>query len=811
MNRYVCVHGHFYQPPRENPWLEEVETQDSARPYHDWNERITAECYRPNGWSRVLDRDGFIVGILNNYSRISFNVGPTLLSWLERHAPDVYGAVLEADRESARRFSGHGSAIAQAYNHLILPLASRRDKETQVAWGIRDFSARFGRPPEGLWLPETAADPETLEVVAEAGIRFTILSPFQAARFRPRGDGEWSHPHAGRIPTTRAYELRLPNERTLAVFFYNGDLSSDIAFRGLLHDGVAFADRLAGAFDRGRSKEPQLAHVATDGETYGHHHHHGEMALAFALRRIEERADVALTNYAEFLERHPPTHEVELHAPSAWSCAHGVERWRSNCGCSSGLHPGWNQEWRLPLREALDALRDAVRPAADAAAAALFVDPKAARHEYVDLAHDRSEERVTAFLEHHAGRTLSPEETTRALRLLELERFVQQMYTSCGWFFDDLSGIETVQVLQYASRAIQLAEETLGGSYEGPFVDRIAAARSNLVDLGDGRAIWERFVRPVRIGLRNVCAHYALSSLFEEYPETARIYSYTVRGHGRRSASAGTARLAVGQADVRSEITYDSERFTYGALHIGGQNLFGGVRPFQDDEAFRATAQELVEAFERGDLPETIRRVDRHFGESTYTLGLLFRDEQRKIVDLLFDAVRDGVDTSFRRIYESTAPILRNLALSGASAPPALRAAAEFYLNEQIRLALERSPPEIADVAMRLRELGRMNLTVDTTTVGYALARAASRLMDHVAGHPGEIAHVHALCELVDLARAHGIETDFSRTENRYYAMLRPADGPAAPTPTVPPDLAASADWESEFRRLGERLRIRVG
>jgi alpha-amylase/alpha-mannosidase (GH57 family) len=805
VKRYVCVHGHFYQPPRENPWLEEVETQDAARPYHDWNERITAECYRPNAWSRVLDHDDYIVGILNNYSRISFNFGPTLLRWIERRAPDVYEAILVADRESRERFSGHGSAIAQPFHHSILPLAPTRDKVTQIAWGIRDFTTRFGRAPEGLWLPETAVDLESLGLLADAGIRYTILSPYQAARFRPIGTDAWIPVEGEGVPTGRAYRIALPGDREIAAFFYNGALSSDIAFRGLLHDGTALAARLTSAFVEDFPDDGQLSHVATDGETYGHHHRHGDMALAFALREIERRDDVSLTNYGEFLERYPPRYEVEVRAPSAWSCAHGIERWRSDCGCNSGLHAGWKQAWRAPLREALEHLRDRLRPAADRALADLLRDPEAARREYVDVLLDRSESRVRGFLERHAGRALDPAETTRAMRLLEIERHLQQMFTSCGWFFDDISGIETVQILEYASRAIQLGEETLGEPFEAEFVRDLEKAPSNVAELGSGATIYERLVRPVRITLRNVCAHYALSSLFEEYPSTSRIYCYTVNGRARRPASAGTARLAVGQAEVRSDVTYDSARFTYGAMYLAGHNLFGGVRPFQDEAAFDRTTRELLEAFERGDLPETIRRVDEHFGEGTYTLRLLFRDEQRKIVDLLFDALRESVETSFRRIYEGTAPILRNFAASQTPVPPALRAAAEFYLNEQVRRALERSPPDVDEIAGRLRELDGTNLSVDAASVGYAWARAAERLMDAYATDPGTDHTIHVLRSLVELAADHSVDVDLSRVQNRYYAMLRAR----ARGPTGSGGGPAPADHPA-FRALGELLRVRV-
>ncbi len=803
MPRYVCVHGHFYQPPRENAWLEEVETQDGAAPYHDWNERITAECYRPNAWSRILDSSGRIVRIVNNYANISFNVGPTLLNWLERHAPEVYAAIVAADRTSRERFSGHGSALAQPYHHSILPLATRSDKELQIAWGIRDFEERFGRSPEGMWFPETAVDLETLDLAAGAGIRFTVLSPYQARRFRRHGTEGWTEPGPGDIPTTRAYSVRLPEGRSISAFFYNGTISSDLAFHGLLHSGSEFADRLASAFDPGPDDEPQLVHVATDGETYGHHHRHGDMALAFALDRLAHRSDLALTNYGEFLERHPPTHEAEVHFPSSWSCAHGVGRWQSNCGCNTGLRPGWSQAWRAPLRAALDAVRDELRPQVARATEPLFTDPRAALLDYVRLVAHRSTERAAQFLDRHAARTLTSAEATTALSLLEIERQIQQMYTSCGWFFDEVSGIETVQVLQYASRALQLARDVLGHPGEEGFRALLAKAPSNLPEIGDARAVYDRTVRPTAISLRNVCAHYALSSLFEEYPDVASVYCYTVRGLERKGATAGTARLAVGRVEVVSEITLESARFTYGALHIGGQNLFGGVRPFLGVGPFRATATELLEAFERGDLPETIRRVDSNFGESTYTLRLLFRDEQRKIVGLLFDSMRDGIEASFRRIYESTVPILRNLASSGAVAPPALRAAAEFYLNELVRRALDKFPPETSQVGERLRELGRLKLSVDTATIGFAWARAAERLMDATTEAPRNLALLQSLRGLIELASAHEVEVDLSRVQNRYFEILEARDR----TTPAPGPLGADA-WDPEFRALGTALGI---
>ena len=364
MDHFVCVHGHFYQPPRENAWLEAVEVQDSAYPYHDWNQRVSAECYAPNASSRLLNTDGKVRDINNNYGHISFDVGPTLLSWLATEVPEAYAGVLAGDALTRERF-GHGSAMAQAYNHLILPLANRRDKRTQVLWGLEDFRHRFGRDPEGMWLPETAVDLESLDLMAEAGMRFAILSPHQANRIRPldAGDDAWQDVSGSKVDPTRAYLCLLADGRSINLFFYDGPVSQAIAFENLLANGQRLAERLLGTLSGDRDR-PQLVNIATDGESYGHHFKGGDMALAYALEVIEKGDGAKVTNYAAFLDANPPKHQVEILENSSWSCIHGIERWRSDCGCNTGAHPGWNQAWRAPLREAMDWLRDELAPPA---------------------------------------------------------------------------------------------------------------------------------------------------------------------------------------------------------------------------------------------------------------------------------------------------------------------------------------------------------------------------------------------------------------------------------------------------------------
>jgi alpha-amylase/alpha-mannosidase (GH57 family) len=619
-NRYVCVHGHFYQPPRENPWLETVEMQDSAAPYHDWNDRITAECYAPNGASRIQNLENEIVRIVNNYGRMSFNFGPTLLSWLEEKQPRAYANILEADKNSARRYSGHGSALAQVYNHIIMPLASLRDARTQIRWGIADFRSRFDRMPEGMWLAETAVSRQVLDLLAQEGILFTVLAPNQCARVRRLvQEGyppDWTGTPNDSVDTSQPYLVKLDGGRTISVFFYHGPNSRAIAFEGLLDSGEKFATRLMSTF-RGNDGTPQLSHVATDGESYGHHHKQGEMALSFAMHWMELKGLATLTNYGEYLAKFPPTSEAEVVENSSWSCSHGVERWRSDCGCNGGK-AGWNQRWRKPLRDALDFLRDATAPLAEQAAKDLLTDLWAARDAYIDVVLDRSPAAIRRFFRDQAVRDLTLEERTRVLELMELERHTQLMYTSCGWFFDEISGLETVQIIAYAGRVLQLACELFGApglTLEREFLRILSEAVPNQPELKTGADVYTRYVTGMRIGLEQVGAHYAISSVFRAYPEEGELFCFTVRRNSHEVFTSGRGKVALGRGHIRSRITEETEDICYAVLHLGDQNLSAAVRRYapSDDLAFAAFSTEIGSAMRKANLPEVMRRIDRFF------------------------------------------------------------------------------------------------------------------------------------------------------------------------------------------------------
>jgi len=803
---FICIHGHFYQPPRENPWLETVEIQDSAAPYHDWNERVCAECYAPNGAARILNSKNRIMRIVNNYARISFNFGPTLLSWLVENAPRTYRMILDGERRSRKTFRGHSSAMAQVYNHVIMPLASTRDRITQIRWGIADYQRHYGSAPEGMWLAETAADSESLELMAQHGIKFTVLAPHQCKRIRPlRGGTNWVDTPSASVDITHPYLVRFDSGLSIAVFFYDGPTSRAIAFEGLLNSGESLAARLKAGFKD--NAEPQLVHVATDGESYGHHHKYGEMALAYALRMLESDKNVNLINYGSFLEQFPPEHEAQIVENTSWSCVHGVERWRSNCGCNSG-HGGWSQAWRAPLRKALDGLRDGLVPLTEQEGAKLFKDVWAARDGYIDAMLDRSPQMLEQFFRQHQLHVLTVPERVRALELMEMQRHAQLMYTSCGWFFDDISGIETVQVIAYAARVLQLAREVsieLAAPLEPAFLARMAEARSNVAKAGDGAQIYIEQVSTKQLGLEQVAAHYAISSIFSSFAEETDLFSFRVWRNSYDVYTSGRGRLALGRVKIVGAITGKQRSFSFAVLHFGDQNITAAVKPYEseDAQAFEAFAAQAAVTVQRADFPETIRLLDRYYGHMDYSLTSLFGDEQRRIVQLILTSTLSDIENSLTSIYQDHASLLHFLSQAGLPKPPALTLAAAFAINAGLRRALESDPIDHPQLRSYLSLAKADQVTLETAMLSYIADLRMKRAMIDLQMSSGSLEMLDRALGLARSLSELPFELNLWQAQNIWYEILRTTS--YALTALAVDDRSR---WDKTFGQLGTCLSI---
>ncbi len=805
MSYYVCIHGHFYQPPRENPWLEEVELQEGAHPYHDWNEKITAECYAPNTASRILNSERKIIEIVNNYSKISFDFGPTLLLWLERHAPEVYQVIIETDKECQKKYSGHGPAIAQVYNHMIMPLANSRDKRTQVVWGIRDFEHRFGRKPEGMWLPETAVDLETLDIMAEYGIKFTILAPHQASRIRKIGEEKWNNVLGGNINPKMPYLCRLPSGRSISIFFYDQSVSLDVAFGDLLKNGENFALKIVRSFSQAQ-RQPQIVHIATDGETYGHHLKFGDMALSYCLHYIESRNLAQITIYGEYLEKNPPTYEVEIIENTSWSCFHGIERWRSDCGCRMGAEPEFKQEWRTHLREAMDWLGDRVNLIYEREMAQYIQDPWKARDDYIEVILDRSIENVERFLSKHSKKQLSKEEKVRVLKLLEMQRNALLMYTSCGWFFDEISGIESTQVMKYAARAMQLAREICGVDLEPDYLKILEKAPSNIPEYQNGARVYDLLVRPSITDLLRVGAHYAISSIFGEYKETQKIYCYTAKNEAYENLEAENKKFAVGRVRLRSDITWEESVVSFAVLHFGDQNLIVGVREFMDRKSFSQMCKETKKAFLKGDFSKVADLINKYFEKQVYSLSQLFRDEQIKILSRILEPTQKKIENLFLQIYRNNYPIIQTLNEMGISLPQTLASVIEFTLNNALRKSLEDEDSNIEELKKLVSEMKKRSIEPDKTDMGFVASQKINKLMDRLAQAPQDSSLLENIVKTLNILSVFPLELNLWKAQNIYFSVGKKFCGPMQKKAETDPHAKM---WLDYFNELGEFLGVK--
>lgn len=773
----IVIHGHFYQPPRENPWLESVEIQDGAAPYHDWNERITAECYAPNTAARRVDADNRILDIVDNFQKISFDVGPTLMAWLARHAADVHARIVEADRASVRARGGHGNAIAQVYNHMILPLASRRDKVSQVRWGIEDFRRRFGRDPEGMWLPETAVDNESLEALADAGLRFTILAPHQAARVRPIDAGPWVEV-GDSIDGRRAYLWRGSRGQRLAVFFYDGPISRTIAFEDALERSETLVDRLMSGFSDTRPW-PQVVHCATDGESYGHHHKFGEMALAAAIARIEAAGVVQLTNYGAFLAAHPPTHEVEIRERTSWSCAHGVERWRDDCGC--GADPRRSHRWRAPLRQGLDWLRDEIDVLFESRGGALLKDPWQARDAYIEVMLDRTPERIEAWRCRHERVPLDAADRLDVARLLEMQRQRLLMYSSCGWFFDDPAGLEPVQNLTYAALALQYFRQLGGGTLEPELLRRLEAIPTEGAPFADGADIYRRLVRPAVVSVERVVAHYAITGLVQAHPDTARVYAYRVERRDEAGEAYHDTRIRVGRVGVTSEVTGETTDAVYAALHFGGHDFSCGVG-LHEDVAYERMKAELLQRFAHHSMADTVRGLDEHFPHETFSLRHLFLEERRRVLDRVIRTTLRRHEAAYHRIWEESRQLVRYLREVDAPVPEVFQLTGRHVLAEQIADELpalithQAMPPRVVELVAEAKLLG---LALDLGFAGPAMRQTVQQALADLEADPSP-ERIAAVVALLESAQSVGIRFGRWAAQNRFGALWRARPGARA-------------------------------
>ena len=814
--KFLTIHGHFYQPPRENPWLEAIELQDSALPFHDWNERICKECYNPNSVSRIVDNKNQILDIVNNYQYMSFNFGPTLLSWMEEFAPLTYERIIKADIDSISEHSGHGNALAQVYNHMIMPLANAHDKETQVKWGIRDFEYRFGRKPEGIWLAETAVDDATLKVLVDNGIKFTILSPYQALKIRKTGDKEWQDVSWGNIDPARSYKYTLKGDskKSIALFFYDGAISKSVAFDELLKDGNRFIKRLKEGVSETRNY-PQLVNIATDGESYGHHTKFGDMALSYVLKIKAEDEGFKITNYAEYLDKYESDYEVDIKQASSWSCFHGVGRWKEDCGCSTGGHPGWNQKWREPLRNALDYLRDELAKVFEAEGPKYFNDnPWAIRNKYIDVILDRNYVTIRKFQKENFKPDLTEEQKVKGMELLEIQRQAMLMYTSCGWFFSEISGIETVQIMKYAARAMQLAARFTNEDFETHFKDILSQAKSNIAEFGTGKDIYERFVKPSVVTAKQIACLWAISSLYQDFEDEEDVYCYTVKRHSYQKVQKGSSNFLVGHIEISSKVTLQKADLMFALMQYAGGDFHCAIKEFSNDAEFNELQATLIKTFALNPITEIIRTLDEKFGKEYFTLKDIFIEERKKILQILLKDQLEKFGNTYKEMYDQGKGSIYHMQNLGLEIPKEFKISAEYALSHRYNDLLAGSDGFVEDpIVQQIKDINfeakRMNIAIDKTPSNKNFAKRIITNLNRLT-KSFEIQQADTIIELFEIVEKLDLQIDISEAQNIYYNKIYHRIGDIIENNEKEP-----RDKDIKFIKLllniGEKLNINVG
>ena len=774
---FLTVHGHFYQPPRENPWLEAIEQQDSALPFHDWNERINAECYNPNSVSKIVNSKNEILNVVNNYEYISYNFGPTLLYWMEEFAPLTYERIIKADINSRRMYSGHGNAIAQVYNHMIMPLANERDKQTQVKWGIKDFEYRFGRKPEGIWLAETAVDDDTLRVLVENGIKFTILSPYQAQKIRKQGESTWQDVSWGNIDPARSYRYNIKSApgKYIDLFFYDGAISRSVAFDELLTDGNKFVNRLKDGISDLRNY-PQLVHIATDGESYGHHTKFGDMALAYAMKVKVKDAGFTVTNYGEYLEKYRSNWEVEIKPVSSWSCFHGVGRWCEDCGCSTGGHPGWNQKWRKPLRDALDYLRDEMAALYKKQGKKYFKNPVEARENYISVIMDRSDISVKNFQDEYFLPDLEEDQKVHAMELLEIQRQAMLMYTSCGWFFSEISGIETVQIMKYAARVMQLAKSFTKKDLETPFLDILKEAKSNIPEFGTGKDVYEKFVKPSVVTAKQIVSLWAISSLYADIEDEENVYCYKIKKHAYKIVTKGNSKLVTGHIEVESKITLEKSNMVFVLLQFSGGDFQCAIKEYSTDDDFQNIQKELVRTYLVSPLTEIIRTIDGYFGAEYFTLKDIFIEERRKILETMLKGRLQLFANTYESMYNEGKGSIYQMQTLGLEIPKEFKISAQYVLTKQFNdLFVDSRGFLDADIIQQASDINfeakRIGIEIDKTPTARIFSKKVAQNINRLS-YALDLQQVDATLELLDSIAKLEIKVDIAEAQSYYFSKI---------------------------------------
>ena len=774
---FLTIHGHFYQPPRENPWLEAIELQDSALPFHDWNERINKECYNPNSISKIVDNRTRILDVVNNYEHMSFNFGPTLLSWMEHFAPLTYERIIKADIESVSEHSGHGNAMAQVYNHIIMPLANENDKQTQIKWGIRDFEYRFGRKPEGMWLAETAVDDETLKFLEENGIKFTVLSPYQALKFRQEGDKDWQDVSWGNIDPARSYRYYIKSApgKFMDLFFYDGAISRSVAFDELLKDGNKFIKRLKEGISDCRDY-PQLINIATDGESYGHHTKFGDMALSYVLKIRAKDEGFKITNYAEYLDKYRSNCEVDIKQASSWSCFHGVGRWKEDCGCSTGGHPGWNQKWRKPLRDALDYLRDELIVVFENEGQKYFDNVWNVRNKYINVILDRNEMNVKKFQQENFKPDLTDDDKVHAMELLEIQRQAMLMYTSCGWFFSEISGIETVQIMKYAARAMQLAARFTSKNLEEKFLEILSQAKSNIPEFGTGKDIFERFVKPSIITVKQIATLWALSSLYQDFEDEENVYCYTITRKAYKKVQKNSSTFIVGHIEIQSKITLQKSNVMFALMQYAGGDFHCTIKEYSDDAEFNRIKNDLIKIYTMNTLTEIIRALDEYFGKEYFTLKDIFIEERRKILQILLKGKLKKFSQTYQEMYDEGKGSIYHLQGLGLSIPDEFKISAEYALSHKFNDIVVHSGGFVEDDLIQQAtdinfEAKKIDIKLDKSPSNLVFSKKILQNINRLV-HSFEIQQAYVVLEIFDNVRKLELNVDIAEAQNIYFTKI---------------------------------------